>query len=526
MPWNKLTDVPDNLREIQGGKLTLAQVNQIAEVADALEREGKVGEPWGVAIAQFKKTHVLKDGRWLTRAKDMNTMVKAVLSSVKADESDKEAQKKRSAHYGIGIKDGGHVTKPSEFADVPDDMFGDPVNYRYPADKAHIQPAVAYFNHDGQMSAGGYSAREWAIIGKRIASHAKGKVYKGGKIVDTKSLSFIKALPDGRWVGWFTNAFEDREEEYFATRAIEQFVDYFDKEKPDLPLWYWHIPIELGKAEWVGLAGRIAVAAGHLSPVGLKFAAYYKEHPEEQAAMSHGFYWSPDKYTDSTYEFFVTKEVTLLPEWAAANEITRWGAVEEKMAVTEQKKAELARIVGEDAAKELLEEALAKSKELEEAGVKFKEAEAPPPEAEPDAEPKVEGAEPGDEAPEAPAPESKEAAPAATEPQTMRMVIDESTIEALAEAVAAKIKPADLAPVVKALEAQNEALKELLKSDEQKVKERLANLPKLEIFRASQAGEKETAKVPTNTEPKWVNPLDKSLQDGLADIQKARQGGS
>lgn len=196
------------------------------------------------------------------------------------------------------------------------------------------------------------------------------------------------------------------------------------------------------------------------------------------------------------------------------------------MAVTEQKKAELARIVGEDAAKELLEEALAKSKELEEAGVKFKEAEAPPPEAEPDAEPKVEGAEPGDEAPEAPAPESKEAAPAATEPQTMRMVIDESTIEALAEAVAAKIKPADLAPVVKALEAQNEALKELLKSDEQKVKERLANLPKLEIFRASQAGEKETAKVPTNTEPKWVNPLDKSLQDGLADIQKARQGGS
>lgn len=73
MPFLTVSDAPPNIRKLAafpGGtkvSLTLAQMNKVAEVADALEKEGQVDSPFAVAIAQFKKTHEVRNGSWVMK---------------------------------------------------------------------------------------------------------------------------------------------------------------------------------------------------------------------------------------------------------------------------------------------------------------------------------------------------------------------------------------------------------------------------------------------------------------------------
>jgi len=68
MPWSRLEDVPAQVRKHKDVPLTLEQANWVAEMADALEAEGKVDSPWAVAWAQFEKRYVVRGGRWVRRA--------------------------------------------------------------------------------------------------------------------------------------------------------------------------------------------------------------------------------------------------------------------------------------------------------------------------------------------------------------------------------------------------------------------------------------------------------------------------
>lgn len=89
-----------------------------------------------------------------------------------ATQADKDAQEARSKKYSIGIKDGGNVTKPSKWKDVPDEQWGDPVNYRYPMkDKAHADNAASRFG--AETARAQYTADEVKIIEKRIADRQK-----------------------------------------------------------------------------------------------------------------------------------------------------------------------------------------------------------------------------------------------------------------------------------------------------------------------------------------------------------------
>ncbi len=118
-----------------------------------------------------------------------------------ADEREKlrKEAESRAKKYGIAFKDGkGHLTPPEGYPDDPD-QYGDPVNYAYPIDRDHIRAAVAYFNHEGQREAGGYTPEEWAIIGKRIAAAASrllgGKYeYKNGKVIRVEPAGEICAV--------------------------------------------------------------------------------------------------------------------------------------------------------------------------------------------------------------------------------------------------------------------------------------------------------------------------------------------
>jgi len=111
-----------------------------------------------------------------------------ILATLKGEtysrEEDKQKQEQRSKKYGIGIKEGGNVTKPGQWKDVSDDDFLDPVNYRYPCpDAEQTRAAVRYWGKPENQEQ--YTPKERAIINRRL--EAKLKQYKIGKYAETES---------------------------------------------------------------------------------------------------------------------------------------------------------------------------------------------------------------------------------------------------------------------------------------------------------------------------------------------------
>lgn len=107
-----------------------------------------------------------------------------------------EKAEQRSKKYGISVKKDGHRSPPKDYPSDPNE-YGDPVNYKYPIDKEHIQAAVEYYQHKGNHADGDYSNEEWEKIGKRITEAAnrllhEGHEYKGGDITNTKQTSDSK----------------------------------------------------------------------------------------------------------------------------------------------------------------------------------------------------------------------------------------------------------------------------------------------------------------------------------------------
>ena len=91
-----------------------------------------------------------------------------------ADETERERlhreQKERADKYGIEPKDGGNLTKPGEYEDIPEDQFADPVNWRYPVDADHVKGAVTYFNQPDNRKQ--YSHAEQVKIMTKIVKAA------------------------------------------------------------------------------------------------------------------------------------------------------------------------------------------------------------------------------------------------------------------------------------------------------------------------------------------------------------------
>jgi len=98
----------------------------------------------------------------------------------------REAQKARAKKYGIEPKEGGNLTKPSEYDALDDDEFADPVNYRYPIDSEHIQAALSYWGMAKNREQ--YTADEVEKITKRILAAAK----KFEIEVDEKKWEFVE----------------------------------------------------------------------------------------------------------------------------------------------------------------------------------------------------------------------------------------------------------------------------------------------------------------------------------------------
>jgi len=103
----------------------------------------------------------------------VESSIRAVLKE-QEDEREKlrQAQRERAQKYGIEPKEGGHLTKPSEYENIPEDQFADPVNWRYPVDQEHVRAALTYFNQADNRRAGGYTHEEAVKIMTKIINAA------------------------------------------------------------------------------------------------------------------------------------------------------------------------------------------------------------------------------------------------------------------------------------------------------------------------------------------------------------------
>lgn len=216
------------------------------------------------------------------------------------------AAEARAKKYNIGVKEGGNRTPPKGYP-TEEGEYGDPVNYRYPADASHARAALGYFNHSGQREAGGYTSSEWAIIGKRLARlisrHLTGSyTYSNGKLQQTESkteekdvltqmkvwvkdiwdklmgngddeptitpLFVTKEMEDGshRWIKVSSTAFRDRESEIVSTEGIAKSIARADESGAYGPLLFWHTPASLGTCDFQAQDGVCLVESGLWNP--------------------------------------------------------------------------------------------------------------------------------------------------------------------------------------------------------------------------------------------------------------------
>lgn len=108
---------------------------------------------------------------------ELLTAMEQVAKKVFEQESEREklhqAQQERAKKYGISPKPDGHLTKPKEYENIPEDEFADPVNYKYPIDnEEHVRGALTYFNQPAKREAGGYTTEEAAKILEKIIRKA------------------------------------------------------------------------------------------------------------------------------------------------------------------------------------------------------------------------------------------------------------------------------------------------------------------------------------------------------------------
>ena len=190
------------------------------------------------------------------------------------------------------------------------------------------------------------------------------------------------------WFSRWSNSFEDRDGEWFAEKAHDDFIDRLRMGAVPMPeLWVEHIPgTRIGQAKVVSRVGHFVVAAGTFdnTTLGNKAKAYYQKHPMK--GVSHGFQYDPKQYVDRVFHQYNSFEFSPLRRKTPSNPWTTFREVI-AMKLTEKDLSILNEMFGEDVVKsEILEKTEQASKALEEANVRFKDFVASPEPVSPAAE--------------------------------------------------------------------------------------------------------------------------------------------
>lgn len=188
----------------------------------------------------------------------------------------------------------------------------------------------------------------------------------------TNEESGIKVVGNN-WFARYSNAFQDREKEFFPIKAIDRYVERVDTGVIPAPeLWIWHTPIVVGKAKTVARIEKFVVAVGTFddTPAGAAAKAYLSTR---KAKLSHGFVFDKDSFKDNAYWDYNTFEISILP-FERGVEANAYTNIEVKdMALSKEKEQFFVDMFGEETAKSLIANTNKASKALEDAGVQFKD---------------------------------------------------------------------------------------------------------------------------------------------------------
>lgn len=186
-----------------------------------------------------------------------------------------------------------------------------------------------------------------------------------------------------RWFAAYSNNFRDNDfpPEIISAESQETFVKMVDAEIVPYPeLWHWHIPgTRWGQADFLDFVNGVAIAGGTIDPGREKEAEALARM--EEVAVSHGMPSSVimrDPLDDSVITRHVTREISPLPRWAAANKLTDFVVFKtgEKsiMGLDQAKKDHLRALGFDDARIEAIEQYVeAVSKSAQAAGIESKE---------------------------------------------------------------------------------------------------------------------------------------------------------
>lgn len=198
----------------------------------------------------------------------------------------------------------------------------------------------------------------------------EGKENEEGEMDEKASGTFmVVKTEDGtdRWISFSSNAFEDREREIVATKALEDAIVLADATGERGPLMLWHTKgTEIGVCDFQGMEGRFLIESGTFLDTAMAHAAKkaFEESPVP-LGVSIGFS-HPKTQPDADGVFTNIKiiERSVCPLDRAANPFTGFQTLKGGD-MDDERRAWFKTILGEDRADAILARADTATKELE-----------------------------------------------------------------------------------------------------------------------------------------------------------------
>jgi hypothetical protein len=307
------------------------------------------------------------------------------------------------------------------------------------------------------------------------------------EIEDNSSLMITKnANGDYVWMARYSNNTRDIDNppEIIAAKSHKRFVEMVDKGVYPMPeLWVWHTKEwKIGEASVVAFdeENGFAVAAGTVDPDKHEIAKAISNIDPSKLRVSHGMPLGSivrDQNDQTTIIEHQTKEISVLPEWAAANPLTGFimTAQKEKNMIDPNKSQEIEKLgVSPDQLAAVEAANVADKAVVEETGIETK--------SKADEETVPEVAETTEtEAPEPTEPVA-EVEPVA-EPE-VKEVVPELSVQDIADVIKAALTPVveQNAALVERIEGMEGRLKELAAEDEEKIAKEVSMTPAESLF--------------------------------------------
>lgn len=197
-----------------------------------------------------------------------------------------------------------------------------------------------------------------------------------------KSFQIVKDKEGGlRWLGMPTNKWRDRDTpaQIIEETAHKEFVSFLNETKDFPELLSWHTPgTRIGVADWVDYSNGFLVMSGPIDKDKYGEAERLAEKCQaEDIGMSHGFVYTYSDKENEIIGHYRIWEVSHLPTSFAANV---WTAIDilkkevSQMSFNPEKRTYLVGLHGEEVVASLEAKAADLEKDLQSAGIEWKEA--------------------------------------------------------------------------------------------------------------------------------------------------------